>query len=79
MDIARELFKRLYTRRMLIRLIGVKLSYLVQGVQQLNLFEDTPEMIRLYLAMDYIRKRYGKYSVRRAVGMREKVWSMEKG
>jgi len=70
-EIAKELFKRLYTRRMLIRLIGVKFSHLVQGVQQLNLFEDTPEMIRLYLEMDYIRKRYGKYAVRRAVGVKE--------
>jgi len=72
-EIAKELFKRLYTRRMLIRLIGVKFSHLVQGVQQLNLFEDTPEMIRLYLEMDYIRKRYGKYAVRRAVGVKEVV------
>lgn len=69
-DAAKELFKRLYTRRMLIRLIGVKISYLVQGVQQLDLFEDTPEMVNLYLAMDYVRKRYGKYAVKRAVGVK---------
>jgi len=76
MDTAKELFKRLYTRRMLIRLIGVKLSHLVQGVQQLNLFEDTPEMVRLYLAMDHIRKRYGKHAIRRAVGVKER-WCEE--
>ncbi len=69
-DAAKELFKRLYTRRMLIRLIGVKISHLVQGVQQLDLFEDTPEMVNLYLAMDYVRKRYGKYAVKRAVGVK---------
>lgn len=70
METVKELFRKLYTRRMLIRLIGVKLSHLVQGVPQLNLFEDTPEMVRLYLAMDYIRKRYGKHAVRRAVGVK---------
>lgn len=67
-NIAKELFKKLYTRRMRIRLIGVRFSHMVQGVQQLNLFEDTPEMVNLYLAMDYIRKRYGKSIVKRAVG-----------
>ena len=67
-SIAKELFKKLYTRRMRIRLIGVRFSHMVQGVQQLNLFEDTPEMVNLYLAMDYIRKRYGQSIVKRAVG-----------
>ena len=71
-NIAKELFKKLYTRRMRIRLIGVRLSHMVQGVQQLNLFEDTPEMVNLYLAMDYIRKRYGKSIVKRAVGCYER-------
>ncbi len=72
---AKELFDRLYKRRILIRLIGVKLSHLVGGVQQLDLFEDTPEMIRLYLALDKLRNRYGKKSIRRAVGIsnREKM------
>jgi DNA polymerase-4 len=68
-ETAKELFDRLYKRRILIRLIGVKLSHLVGGVQQLDLFEDRPEMIRLYLALDRLRNRYGKRSVRRAVGL----------
>ncbi len=74
-EAAKELFDRLYKRRILIRLIGVKLSHLVGGVQQLDLFEDTPEMIRLYLALDKLRNRYGKKSIRRAVGIsnREKI------
>lgn len=66
---ALELFDRLYTRRMLIRLIGVRLSHLVGGVQQLNLFEDTPEMVSLYQSLDRIRKRFGERAVFRAVGM----------
>jgi DNA polymerase IV len=68
-EVAKELFKRLYTRRLLIRLIGVKFSYLVHGFQQLNLFEDTPQMVNMYLAMDRIRKRYGSKSIRKAVSL----------
>ena len=67
MDVASELFKKLYSRRMLLRLIGVKFSHLVQGSQQLNMFEDTTEMTDLYQAMDKIRLRYGNKAVRRAV------------
>lgn len=66
--IAKELFHKLYTRRMLIRLVGVRLSHLVNGSQQLHMFEDTPEMVSLYQAMDKIRRRFGKYAIRRAVG-----------
>jgi DNA polymerase-4 len=61
----KDLFHRLYQRRMLIRLIGVKFSGLVHGVQQLGLFEDSPELIRLYQALDAIRKRYGLHAVQR--------------
>ncbi len=67
-----ELFERLYTRRMLIRLIGVKLSGLVGGTHQVNMFEDTPEMLNLYMAMDKMKKKYGSHAVERAVGMRER-------
>ena len=66
---ALELFERLYQRRMLIRLVGVKFSHLVNGVQQLDMFEDTTEMVNLYSAMDKIRLKYGKKAIRRAVGM----------
>ncbi|HLO58811.1 MAG TPA: DNA polymerase IV [Bacteroidales bacterium] len=67
-DLAKSLFQRLYQRRMLIRLIGVKFSHLVRGTPQLNMFEDTPEMVRLYQEIDRMRKRYGKNAVVRAVG-----------
>ncbi|MDX9812198.1 MAG: DNA polymerase IV [Bacteroidales bacterium] len=68
-DAARELFSRLYQRRMLIRLVGVRFSHLVRGVQQLDIFDDTPEKINLYLAMDRIRKRFGRDAVCRASGV----------
>ncbi|GGZ42121.1 DNA polymerase IV [Echinicola pacifica] len=66
---AKELFAKLYDRRMLLRLIGVKVSHLVGGYQQINLFEDTEENVRLYQAMDAIRAKYGVQAVSRAVGM----------
>jgi len=68
-DVTKELFARLYQRRMLIRLIGVRFSYLVRGVQQLDMFDDTPEKVNLYLAMDRMRKRYGRDAVKRASGV----------
>ncbi len=67
--IAKELFRKLYQRRMLIRLIGVRFSHLVTGVQQIDLFDQTPELINLYQAMDRMRLRYGRKSVVRAVGV----------
>ncbi|MFH2141346.1 MAG: DNA polymerase IV [Bacteroidota bacterium] len=66
---AKELFEKLYSRRLLVRLIGVRFSSLISGGHQLNLFEDTSEMINLYLAMDKIRKRYGSKSIKRAIGL----------
>jgi len=69
LGVAHDLFDRLYNRHMLIRLIGVRFSNLVGGSQQLDMFEDTPEMASLYQAMDRIRKRFGKEAVRRAAGL----------
>jgi len=66
---AQELFDKLNSKKMLIRLIGVKFSHLVQGSYQFNLFEDTGEHLRLLQAMDTIRNRFGKGAVSRAVAM----------
>ena len=64
-----ELFKKAYTRRMRIRLIGVKFTGLVHGCHQMNLFEDTEELISLYQTMDKIKNRFGTASVGRASGL----------
>ena len=64
-----DLFQRLYDRRLLVRLIGVRFSHLVPGNYQINLFEDTQEALNLYAAMDRIRERFGDKSVIRASGM----------
>jgi DNA polymerase-4 len=65
----KELFEKVYNRRLLVRLIGVRFSHLVNGGYQINLFDDTEEMINLYQAMDKMRDRYGDRAVIRASGM----------
>ncbi len=61
-----ELFEKLYTRRLLIRLVGVRLSSLAEGHYQIDMFEDTKRTINLYQAMDAIRNRYGDRMIMRA-------------
>ncbi|AUC76153.1 DNA polymerase IV [Olleya sp. Bg11-27] len=68
-----ELFEKLYQRRLLIRLVGVKISDIVTGNYQINLFDDTEDMLNLYNAMDAIRNRYGDLSVMRASAMGAKT------
>lgn len=65
----RELFKRIYERRMLIRLIGIKFGGLISGAQQLNLFDNNEKQIKLYLSMDKIRLHYGSGAIKRASGL----------
>ena len=55
---AMSLFDKLFTRRQLVRLVGMKCSHLVGGGHQINLLEDSVERIQLYQQMDYLRKKY---------------------
>lgn len=61
-----ELFKKLYSRRMLVRLIGIKFSDLVYGSYQINLFDDAAQELSLMQAMDNIRMRFGMNKIIRA-------------
>jgi len=63
------LFEKLYERRVLIRLVGVRFTDIVSGNYQINMFDDTEQMLNLYNAMDAIRERYGDTSVMRAMSM----------
>ncbi|MDP4280990.1 MAG: DNA polymerase IV [Bacteroidota bacterium] len=65
--VVKNLFDKVYQRRMLIRLIGVRFSKLVPGNQQINMFENSEEMINLYQAMDRMKHKYGDKVVGRAV------------
>lgn len=63
-----ELFDKVYQRRMRLRLVGIRFSGLVRGTYQINLFEDTEEMLALYAAMDRMKSRYGFDAVMRCAG-----------
>lgn len=60
-----DLFEKHYQRRMRLRLIGINFSGLVRGNYQINLFEDSQEIMALYEAMDQIKKQYGIQAVHR--------------
>lgn len=66
---AKELFEKLYNRRLLVRLLGVRFSHLVNGHYQINLFEDSEEIIRLYQAMDKMKVKYGENTLARAISL----------
>lgn len=65
----KELFDKLFEKRMLIRLVGIKFSHLIQGTYQFDLFEDKSEQLQLYAAMDKLRQRFGEDAVMRAAGL----------
>jgi DNA polymerase-4 len=67
LPIAKELFTKLYDRRLLIRLLGIRFTHLVPGTYQINLFEDSHKIISLNNAMDQIKMRYGAGKITRAV------------
>jgi DNA polymerase IV len=62
----KEIFARLYDRRLLVRLIGVRFTNLIQGSYQINIFEDSQEMIGLYQAIDSVKKQFGEKLLFRA-------------
>lgn len=73
--LVKELYKKLYKRRLLVRLIGVKFSHLLEGGHQIELFDHNDKIINLYQAMDKIRKRYGDHAIMRAIGIENKKTS----
>ncbi|WP_411893807.1 DNA polymerase IV [Winogradskyella sp. A2] len=70
-----DLFNKLYNRRLLVRLIGVRFSHLVEGGHQINIFEDNEMQLNLSKAMDKMRERYGDRAVMSAAGMEAKTIS----
>jgi len=67
-----DLYKKLYNRRLLVRLIGVKFSHLVEGGHQVNLFEDNEKQIHLTEAIDKMRERFGDRAIMSAAGLEAK-------
>jgi DNA polymerase IV len=64
--IAKELFKKLWKKGTPIRLLGIRLSELTNDAVQTNLFSDVERKGDLYKAIDNVKERFGKASVKRA-------------
>jgi len=69
LPVVKELFNKLYNRRMLIRLIGVRFSNLIHGFEQLKVFENIEKSINLYYTLDKIRNKYGINAIMRAINV----------
>ncbi|MFD0941292.1 DNA polymerase IV [Pedobacter boryungensis] len=63
---AKQLFDQVYQKRMLLRLVGVKLSHLVSGHEQIALYGPSEKMYNLYQSMDKMRSRYGVDTIKLA-------------
>lgn len=74
--VVKELFDRLYQRRMLIRLIGVRFSSLITGTPQLNMFEDSTGMVSLYQTLDRIKRKYGRKIIQRGVAVAKSEFTL---
>lgn len=59
----KELFKSVYSKRMLLRLVGVRFSHLVSGFEQMDMYCSSKEAYSLCQAMDKIRRRFGADSI----------------
>ena len=65
----KELFKQAYQKRLLIRLVGVRLSNLVAGFEQIDLYSESEEQYSLCQALDKIRRRFGPQAIKLASGI----------
>ncbi len=68
-ETAKDLFDKLYNANMPVRLVGVRVSHLVPGNYQIKLFDDTPEMIKLYQAVDSVKQQFGTGILKRAAAV----------
>lgn len=64
--VVHSLFQKLYKKGEPIRLLGVRLSELTNDAVQTNLFSNTERKTDLYKAIDEVKNRFGKSSVKRA-------------
>ena len=64
--VVKGLFQKLYKKGIPVRLLGVRLSELTNDAVQTNLFTNTEKKNDLYKAIDDVKNRFGKISVKRA-------------
>jgi DNA polymerase-4 len=70
LQVAKEVFTKLYDKRLLIRLIGIRFTDLVPGNYQIKLYEDTQEKVKLFQAIDSIKKQFGESRLMRGGSMK---------
>jgi DNA polymerase-4 len=68
--VAKELFHKLYRKGEKVRLMGVRLSELTSEAIQTNLFSNKEKKAELYKAIDSLKNKFGKGSVRKGGGMK---------
>lgn len=59
----KKLFSQHYREGQMIRLLGVRLSELINGSRQTNLFENSERKTDLYNAIDAVKGRFGKDAI----------------
>ena len=70
--LAKSLFQELHSRRLMVRLLGIRFGGLVGGGLQFQLFEEEDRAYQLYHALDAVRTQYGDRAVVRASGLHAK-------
>ncbi|MES2616565.1 MAG: DNA polymerase IV [Bacteroidota bacterium] len=60
-----ELLDQIHPTAKPIRLIGIRLSHLDYGMEQISLFDKTPEKVKLYQAMDKIKMKFGEAALKK--------------
>jgi DNA polymerase-4 len=64
---AKELFRQLYRAKKPVRLLGVRLSHLIDEAVQSDLFDNSEKKIALYKSIDEVKNRFGTNSISKAV------------
>jgi DNA polymerase-4 len=73
LEAATALLRKLYDRRLLVRLLGVRFTDLIAGAHQISLFDDTQAMVSLYRQIDNIKSQFGPLALIRASGIERPV------
>ena len=64
--VAIDLFHKLYRKGKLVRLLGVRLTELTNHAVQASLFDDAERKNNLYKAIDEVKNKFGKASLKKA-------------
>ena len=65
-NIAKDLFSKLYKTGTPVRLLGVRLTELTNHAVQTSLFDDVAKKNDLYKAIDDVKNKFGKYALKKA-------------